>query len=507
MPVSRRQSHNDNQPLHRTTTTTRKQGSSALPDEETTSKKAKHTAAEPAVSLKEEILRRHPECAGWSGHNIRAYIKQVDPELLRSHMDQLLSRSESASEEEIQLSKRSIEHKLQPEKAESLLESHQAFDNAKKLREQKQNKATIARADKKATEQWQKAHQPDAVEQKTFESLGQGSFGVVESVVPSAGGPVTVKKTSRFTPLPDEPYEFDQEFDILSTLHHPNIIKVIPPSESDRDNDRLYMQAGGAPLSLLVEGNKTVYFNLEGINRSDTPAYETDRSEEQSYLAMAWEKLQDLASAFMSDEPAIPKKTASGEPLPVALTESISAQMLDALAYLHEHNIVHRDLKLDNMVIKPDGTLKIIDFGVSTRLTAYYRESDNELAGTPKYIAPEVINNRLRIDPAFSKTKNEKSDIYAAGCVMCLLATGQPYNPYRNSSLKKRLVGLYHNAVTKKDELQQAIKQNLEARYPGKAFEQKNKDLCDLLSKMLEPDPDKRISAQEALNHPFFRQQ
>jgi serine/threonine protein kinase len=60
------------------------------------------------------------------------------------------------------------------------------------------------------------------------------------------------------------------------------------------------------------------------------------------------------------------------------------------LAYLHSHNIVHRDIKLDNLLLHSDGTVKIGDFGVS-KLLRSKNEKMLEQCGTPAYIAPEVI--------------------------------------------------------------------------------------------------------------------
>ncbi|WP_329555270.1 serine/threonine-protein kinase [Streptomyces sp. NBC_00696] len=105
--------------------------------------------------------------------------------------------------------------------------------------------------------------------------------------------------------------------------------------------------------------------------------------------------------------------------LPVSWAASIAAQICTVLSYAHAIPVVHRDLKPDNVLIAPDGTVKVLDFGIAkllhtdvTRLTA-----TGSRIGTSRYMPPEQING-AQITPL--------SDLYALGCVLHELLTGEP---------------------------------------------------------------------------------
>jgi tRNA A-37 threonylcarbamoyl transferase component Bud32 len=88
------------------------------------------------------------------------------------------------------------------------------------------------------------------------------------------------------------------------------------------------------------------------------------------------------------------------------LTRKYVKTMLECIAYLHAHNIVHRDLKLENFVFENESSsseLKLIDFGLSKHFEE--TESIHGAVGTPFYVAPEVLSNKY----------NEKCDIWSIG--------------------------------------------------------------------------------------------
>lgn len=103
-------------------------------------------------------------------------------------------------------------------------------------------------------------------------------------------------------------------------------------------------------------------------------------------------------------------------PLPIAWVAAIGAQIAAVLAVAHERDVIHRDIKPQNVMVTSDGTAKILDFGVagivSQRIT-----STGVSVGTPAYMAPEQLNNQ----PATSRT-----DLYALGCLLYEMLSGEP---------------------------------------------------------------------------------
>ncbi|XP_067647347.1 serine/threonine-protein kinase polo [Eurosta solidaginis] len=99
-------------------------------------------------------------------------------------------------------------------------------------------------------------------------------------------------------------------------------------------------------------------------------------------------------------------------------------QIIQGVKYLHDHRIIHRDLKLGNLFLDDLLHVKIGDFGLATRVE-YEGERKKTLCGTPNYIAPEILNK---------KGHSFEVDIWSIGCVMYTLLVGQP--PFETKTLK-----------------------------------------------------------------------
>ena len=148
---------------------------------------------------------------------------------------------------------------------------------------------------------------------------------------------------------------------------------------------------------------------------------------------------------------------------------------------MHSHNIMHRDLKPENLLFRKKGNYDcvIADFGLSE-----YADAEQYLfvrCGTPGYVAPEVINIKDL------KTKyNPICDIYSLGLIFYLLLLGKSAFPGKN----------YDDVLT----------QNRAADVSIGSEEKKKIDpqALDLLLKMLTKSPKDRITAEKALNHPYF---
>ena len=102
--------------------------------------------------------------------------------------------------------------------------------------------------------------------------------------------------------------------------------------------------------------------------------------------------------------------------LPVAATLTVAKQLCRALEVAHEQGIIHRDIKPQNMVVEPDGVLKVMDFGIA-RLAKRQSGMTQQgmVVGTPEYMAPEqLMGNDI----------DARADIYSAGCVIYECLTG-----------------------------------------------------------------------------------
>lgn len=89
-------------------------------------------------------------------------------------------------------------------------------------------------------------------------------------------------------------------------------------------------------------------------------------------------------------------------------------QVIDALAYCHSKSILHRDIKLDNILLAIDGSVKICDFGVGKIVKP--GEVMKEQCGTPAYIAPEILEDR--------GYEGFAVDIWSAGVVLYAMLYG-----------------------------------------------------------------------------------
>lgn len=101
------------------------------------------------------------------------------------------------------------------------------------------------------------------------------------------------------------------------------------------------------------------------------------------------------------------------EELPRPLVERIILQLIEVVAHAHRHRIMHRDIKPNNIIIQPDGTLKLLDFGVAKILGE--KDISATMVGSRPFMAPEQIMGK----------SERRSDIWAIGVLMYLLYTGE----------------------------------------------------------------------------------
>lgn len=107
-----------------------------------------------------------------------------------------------------------------------------------------------------------------------------------------------------------------------------------------------------------------------------------------------------------------------GEPLPPDEALRIAGQVGDALAYCHEHGVYHRDIKPENIMLRNDGSVKIIDFGIALLQGArrVTWRGLSQTAGTPDYMSPEQLRG---------ERGTQSSDIYAVGMMLYEMLCGR----------------------------------------------------------------------------------
>eukprot|EP00826_Nyctotherus_ovalis_P001168 TRINITY_DN10153_c0_g2_i6.p1 TRINITY_DN10153_c0_g2~~TRINITY_DN10153_c0_g2_i6.p1 ORF type:complete len:502 (+),score=131.79 TRINITY_DN10153_c0_g2_i6:28-1506(+) len=152
--------------------------------------------------------------------------------------------------------------------------------------------------------------------------------------------------------------------------------------------------------------------------------------------------------------------------------KAIFKQILNGIYYCHSKGILHRDIKLDNILLDAEGEVKICDFGVSKAMKA--GEVMTERCGTPAYIAPEILKREGYSGFA--------SDVWSAGVVLYTMLYGAV--PFRAGCMAE----LHALILKRKCKFKSTISE--EAR--------------SLLHKILEVDPKKRYSIQQILCHEWF---
>ena len=166
-------------------------------------------------------------------------------------------------------------------------------------------------------------------------------------------------------------------------------------------------------------------------------------------------------------------------------SESYSAfviyQILSAINYCHNMKIVHRDLKPENILIADRDKnnyprIKICDFGTSKMFEK--GAVQRKLVGSSYYIAPEVLKKRY----------DEKCDIWSCGVILYILLSARP--PFGGENDKE----IMENVSIGKYDLQSS------------PFDKVSKSCIDLIQKLLIMDPKKRISAETALKHNWFKE-
>ncbi len=192
--------------------------------------------------------------------------------------------------------------------------------------------------------------------------LGQGAMGVVYRAKDPLIDRIVAIKTINLTLADDEKEEYEgrfyQEAKAAGRLSHPNIVTI----------------------------------------------FDVGKSGDVAYIAMEFLEGRHLRD-ILNDDPH----------MPIEQILDLVAQIARGLAYAHENEVIHRDVKPANIMIVRDGHVKITDFGIARMASAAVRTQTGMVLGSPKYMSPEQV---------LGKAIDQRSDVFSLGVTLYEMLTG-----------------------------------------------------------------------------------
>jgi serine/threonine protein kinase/Tol biopolymer transport system component len=203
-------------------------------------------------------------------------------------------------------------------------------------------------------------------------------------------------------------------------LGRPVALKLLPP-DLEADVDRLARLQREAQI--LASLNHSAIGAIYGLEEGGLLAPDGAAVDAAAVHALVLELVEG---------PTLAERIAT-HPMPIDDAVAIARQIAGALQAAHEHGIVHRDLKPANITLRPDGVVKVLDFGLATLAESPTASSGNAPANTPPDAGPapphaaSIVGTAPYISPeqANGEAADKRSDIWAFGCVMYEMLTGK----------------------------------------------------------------------------------
>ncbi|KAF1545877.1 Serine/threonine-protein kinase 36, partial [Eudyptula albosignata] len=249
-----------------------------------------------------------------------------------------------------------------------------------------------------------------------LEMIGEGSFGrVYKGRRKHSAQVVALKFIPKVGRSEKELKNLQREIEIMRGLHHPNIIQMLDSFETDKE--------------VVVV---------------------TDYAEGELFQ-------------ILEDDGSLPEDQQ---------VQTIAAQLVSALYYLHSHRILHRDMKPQNILLGKDGVVKLCDFGFA-RAMSIHTMVLTSIKGTPLYMSPELVEER---------PYDHTADLWSVGCILYELFVGTP--PFYTSSIFQLVSLIVKDPVKWPKAISPVFKSFLQG--------------------LLMKDPHQRLSWPELLSHPFI---
>ncbi|XP_010677923.1 cyclin-dependent kinase G-2 isoform X2 [Beta vulgaris subsp. vulgaris] len=297
-----------------------------------------------------------------------------------------------------------------------------------------------------------------------YEKLGkisEGSYGIVYKARDKESGEmVALKKMKMGNQREGFPVCYLREINTLMSMNHPSIVNVREVVVDDS-----------------VDGFDSIYMVMDYVEH-------------------------DLKLLMQSRK----------QPFRQSEVKCLMLQLLEGVKYLHDNWVLHRDLKTSNLLLNNKGELKICDFGMSRQYGSPLKPY-TALVVTLWYRAPELLLG--------AKGYSTALDMWSVGCIMAELLTNKPL--FDGKTEFEQLDKIFRTLGTPNEKIWPGYSQlpgvrlnfvnqpynQLHKKFPRASFTDSPalSDLgLDLLSRLLTYDPEKRITSNEALNHPWFQE-